>query len=51
MRDTSTLIDNGVDINYQDWLQAPEYPGKSKEDINNNIITTLVEVIPFLEKG
>jgi REG-2-like HAD superfamily hydrolase len=33
---------------YQDWLEAPEYPGKSLEDVENNTITSLEEVASLL---
>ena len=33
---------------YQDWLEAPEYPGKSLEDVENNTITSLEEVASIL---
>ena len=29
---------------YQDWLEAPDYPGKSLEDVQQNTITSLEEV-------
>jgi len=33
---------------YQDWLEAPDYPGKSLEDVENNTITSLEEVASIL---
>lgn len=36
---------------YQDWLEAPEYPGKSLEDVENNTITSLEEVADLLLLG
>jgi REG-2-like HAD superfamily hydrolase len=33
---------------YQDWLEAPDYLGKSLEDVQENTITSLREVLPLL---
>ena len=33
---------------YQDWLEAPDYPGKSLEDVQANTITSLEEVASIL---
>ena len=33
---------------YQDWLDAPDYEGKSLEDVKLNTITSLVEVAELL---
>jgi len=33
---------------YQDWLEAPDYPGKSPEEANANTITSLEEVVDIL---
>jgi len=34
---------------YQDWLTAPEYPGKSEEDIKQNTVTDLAQVRLLLQ--
>jgi putative hydrolase of the HAD superfamily len=36
---------------YQDWLEAPAYPGKSEEDIANGTIKDLQAIIPLLEES
>lgn len=33
---------------YQDWLEAPDYPGKSLEDVEQNTITSLEKVASIL---
>ena len=33
---------------YVDWLEAPEYEGKSLEDLRENTITSLKEVVDLL---
>lgn len=33
---------------YQDWLEAPDYPGKSDEDVQQHTITSLEEVAGLL---
>lgn len=30
---------------YQDWIEAPDYPGKSEEDVQENTITNLMQVL------
>lgn len=35
---------------YQDWLTAPEYPGKSQDDIRENTVKDLSEVRVLLER-
>ena len=35
---------------YQDWLTAPEYPGKSSDDIRDNTVKDLSEVRSRLEQ-
>ena len=35
---------------YQDWLEAPEYPGKSLEDVQQHTITSLTEVLGILQQ-
>jgi len=34
---------------YQDWLEAPDYPGKSLEDVQKHTITSLEEVASMLQ--
>uniref|UniRef100_A0A7R9ZUG8 Haloacid dehalogenase-like hydrolase domain-containing protein 3 n=1 Tax=Pseudo-nitzschia arenysensis TaxID=697910 RepID=A0A7R9ZUG8_9STRA len=34
---------------YQDWLEAPDYKGKSLEDVENNTITNLEQVAEILQ--
>jgi len=34
---------------YQDWLKAPDYPGKCEQDIQEGTITSLTSLIPLLE--
>lgn len=36
---------------YQDWLEAPEYPGKSLEDVRANTITSLEQVAELLRSS
>eukprot|EP00980_Cylindrotheca_fusiformis_P014823 scaffold4031_cov135-Cylindrotheca_fusiformis.AAC.10 len=36
---------------YQTWIDAPNYPGKSEEDIDGNTITSLEEVTTLLTKA
>ncbi|KAL3936169.1 MAG: hypothetical protein SGBAC_008451, partial [Bacillariaceae sp.] len=33
---------------YQDWVVAPNYPGKTLEEVQENTITSLEEVVPML---
>eukprot|EP00578_Thalassiosira_sp_NH16_P015672 CAMPEP_0181107548 /NCGR_PEP_ID=MMETSP1071-20121207/17145_1 /TAXON_ID=35127 /ORGANISM="Thalassiosira sp., Strain NH16" /LENGTH=306 /DNA_ID=CAMNT_0023191071 /DNA_START=77 /DNA_END=997 /DNA_ORIENTATION=- len=33
---------------YQDWMEAPEYEGKSLEDVQENTITSLKDVVALL---
>ena len=33
---------------YQDWLEAPNYPGKTTEDIVKGTVTDLLQVMPML---
>ena len=40
--------DNPSVQKYQDWVSAPEYEGKSLEDVSANTITSLEEVAKFL---
>jgi len=40
--------DNPAVTAYQDWLEAPEYDGKSLEDVKGNTITSLDEVASLL---
>ncbi len=30
---------------YQDWLAAPDYPGKSEADISQGTVKDLIEVL------
>lgn len=39
----------GGTTNFQDWLEAPEYPGKSDEDITRHTIGSLAEIPRLLE--
>ena len=41
--------DNARVTVYQDWLQAPDYPGKSEDDIRENTVKDLSEVRALLE--
>lgn len=36
---------------YQDWLEAPDYPGKSESDIKSGTVRDLLSVIPLLEES
>lgn len=36
---------------YQDWLEAPDYPGKSERDIERGTVRTLAEVRKRLEEA
>ena len=36
---------------YQDWLQAPDYPGKCEQDIREGTITSLTSLIHLLESN
>mmetsp|Transcript_18386 Transcript_18386/g.37626 ORF Transcript_18386/g.37626 Transcript_18386/m.37626 type:complete len:330 (-) Transcript_18386:345-1334(-) len=36
---------------YQDWLEAPDYPGKSLEDVEKNTITSLEDIPNLLLVG
>lgn len=40
--------DNPSVVAYQDWKEAPDYEGKSLEDVQENTITSLVEVATLL---
>ena len=40
--------DNPSVTTYQDWIDAPEYEGKSLEDLKENTITSLSEVVDLL---
>ena len=40
--------DNPAVTQYQDWLEAPDYPGKSGDDLEANTITNLEEVASLL---
>lgn len=35
---------------YQDWLEAPDYMGKSEEDILSSTVTTLTEISAKFER-
>lgn len=37
--------DNPKVTAYQDWIEAPNYPGKQEDDITQNTITNLVQVV------
>jgi FMN phosphatase YigB (HAD superfamily) len=41
--------ENPAVTSYQDWIEAPDYPGKSEEDVEQNTITNLLEVLDRLE--
>lgn len=41
--------DNPLVSVYQDWLQAPDYPGKSEDDVRDGTITSLTSIIQLLE--
>ncbi len=43
--------DNPAVAAYQDWIEAPEYMGKSENDVAQNTITSLLQVFDWLEKG
>lgn len=46
------LLDRSSNPNvtsYQDWLEAPDYPGKSFKEVEENTITNLEEVITLLD--
>jgi len=34
---------------YQDWLEAPDYPGKTPLDIEQGTVTDLLQIMPLLE--
>jgi REG-2-like HAD superfamily hydrolase len=34
---------------YQDWISAPEYPGKTEEDVLQHTVTSLLEVAELLQ--
>ena len=34
---------------YQDWLEAPDYQGKSAADIVQGTVTDLLQIMPMLE--
>jgi hypothetical protein len=36
---------------YQEWLKAPDYPGKSEADVADHTITSLREVVLRLQVG
>lgn len=36
---------------YQDWLEAPSYPGKSENDIAAGTVKSLLSIIPMLEES
>ena len=40
--------DNPSVVTYQDWMEAPEYEGKSLDDVTENTITSLCEVVKLL---
>ena len=40
--------DNPSVVAYQDWIEAPDYEGKSLEDVEANTIKSLDEVISML---
>lgn len=40
--------DNPSVAAYQDWMEAPDYEGKSMEDVKENTITSLEEVMALL---
>ena len=40
--------DNPAVTAYQDWIEAPEYQGKSQEDVEQNTITNLLQVLDRL---
>jgi len=40
--------DNPSVTTYQDWIDAPEYKGKSLDDLKENTITSLSEVVELL---
>jgi hypothetical protein len=33
---------------YQDWLEGPDYPGKSETDIKEGTVKDLTAIIPLL---
>jgi len=41
--------DDPTITSYQDWTDAPEYPGKSEEDINRHTIRSMLEVVDILQ--
>jgi putative hydrolase of the HAD superfamily len=42
--------DNPNVVAYQDWINAPDYPNKSQEDIEQHTITNLNQVLEFLNR-
>ena len=34
---------------YQDWVQAPDYEGKSAADIENGTVRSLADVVALVE--
>ena len=36
-------------VAYQDWVQAPEYPGKDAEDIDTGTVRSLADVVALIE--
>ena len=36
-------------VAYQDWVQAPEYEGKSAADIENGTVRSLADVVALVE--
>ena len=40
--------DNPLVVAYQDWIEAPDYEGKSLDDMEKNTITSLSEVVKLL---
>lgn len=36
-------------VAYQDWVQAPEYPGKDAEDIDTGTVRSLADVVALVE--
>ena len=36
-------------VAYQDWVQAPDYKGKSAADIENGTVRSLADVVALVE--